>query len=1118
MPSLSTAWSAIAKRAAADWLILSAALITIVLATVLLAAGPIYVEAVTVASLHRTLDHASAIDANVEVSLRVRPAAYSEKNQLVTDEVLRTFASTGAALIRRLASDSYEFPEQASNGATDVGLFRYYEGVSEHATVVDGAWPAPGGEPHQTAVSQSTATLLGLSVGDELAMINRRDRSISARVMIAGIYRIDDPNDPYWYADELDLNGVQERSSFRTFGPFLVDPQTMLTDLAPFSVEADWRVFPDYDNLSVGDIREMRGRVQGLETRLNAAASAQFEAFTVETQVSRILSETERSLLVTRSGVLLLSAQLAVLAGYALLLTAGLLAESRRVETNLLRSRGANTRQVVTMAIMEGALLTVPVALVAPWLALLVLNVFNDIGPLASIELAIEPAVTRSAYLLSFLACAGCVAALAIPARRSARSFSVEYVERGRQPTDSLWQRTGVDLALLATAGLAFWQLDRYGSQITSTVEGRLGIDPLLVLAPALGLLAGAVLALRSIPLMAWMAERTATAGTSAVPALSAWQVARRPNRYARSALLLIVALSIGIFAAAYTTTWTQSQDDQADFQVGSDIRVTPNRHPANRIPDLTLQDAYQQVAGVQASMPIAREVRQLARSSGNGAFVMLDANQAASVVRIRHDLSTSPFSDLMTELASARPQLSTLPLPGRPQRIALDVATELEPLPVDSVIPDEVLERPFSFAPSVAVVLQDGEGMLHEVELGSPPADGGRARLVSDLAHMGSDGRVAEPTYPLAIVDITFTSPAPHLIARVATFELAGISVSPDLFTDSWRPATSTWKPEVWELTSTPLSGAVTPPTISPTPSQPETGIGLTITTGAGTAPVPLPVHFSLRPAGTTLPERFPIVVSEGFLELTGAAVGDDVSLTTLRAPGGSARVVGTVVNFPTVDPQSGEVILIDFPTFQMMRYQPGSEIRQPDERWIDAAGDKIAVVAEELAGPRFDSTLLEDRIDRADALKSDPVALGMVGALSLGFVAAAIFAAVGFSVSSVVSARERLGEFGLLRALGLSPRQLAGWLSIDHGVLVAVSLIMGTLVGWLLAWLILPLISITQEATTAIPEVVVVYPWQAIAWLELALVLVLGAIVIVLAILVRRLGLASLLRLGND
>jgi hypothetical protein len=318
--------------------------------------------------------------------------------------------------------------------------------------------------------------------------------------------------------------------------------------------------------------------------------------------------------------------------------------------------------------------------------------------------------------------------------------------------------------------------------------------------------------------------------------------------------------------------------------------------------------------------------------------------------------------------------------------------------------------------------------------------------------------------------------------------------------------------------LTSTPLSGAVTPPTISPAPSQPETGIGLTITTGAGTAPVPLPVHFSLRPAGTTLPERFPIVVSEGFLELTGAAVGDDVSLTTLRAPGGSARVVGTVVNFPTVDPQSGEVILIDFPTFQMMRYQPGSEIRQPDERWIDAAGDKIAGVAEELAGPWFDSTLLEDRIDRADALKSDPVALGTVGALSLGFVAAAIFAAVGFSVSSVVSARERLGEFGLLRALGLSPRQLAGWLSIDHGVLVAVSLIMGTLVGWLLAWLILPLISITQEATTAIPEVVVVYPWQAIAWLELALVLVLGAIVIVLAVLVRRLGLASLLRLGND
>ncbi len=103
------------------------------------------------------------------------------------------------------------------------------------------------------------------------------------------------------------------------------------------------------------------------------------------------------------------------------------------------------------------------------------------------------------------------------------------------------------------------------------------------------------------------------------------------------------------------------------------------------------------------------------------------------------------------------------------------------------------------------------------------------------------------------------------------------------------------------------------------------------------------------------------------------------------------------------------------------------------------------------------------------------------------LGFVAAAIFAGIGFAVNAAVSARERLVEFALMRAVGLSNRQLIAWLGLENALLVIFGLVGGTVLGITLAWLVLPLIAITQDATVAVPGVIVIYPWQTILWLEL-------------------------------
>jgi ABC-type antimicrobial peptide transport system permease subunit len=154
----------------------------------------------------------------------------------------------------------------------------------------------------------------------------------------------------------------------------------------------------------------------------------------------------------------------------------------------------------------------------------------------------------------------------------------------------------------------------------------------------------------------------------------------------------------------------------------------------------------------------------------------------------------------------------------------------------------------------------------------------------------------------------------------------------------------------------------------------------------------------------------------------------------------------------------------------------------------------------------------------DRTRSLSTDPVALGIIGALTLGFVATGLFAIVGLTVSTAVSARQRRTEFALLRALGLSGRQLAASLWLENGSLVVVSLAAGTSLGLLIGWLVLPFVTVTQQATAPVPPVIVHVPWDRIAILDLASAVALGISVIVIGGVLRRIGVGSVLRMGED
>ena len=225
------------------------------------------------------------------------------------------------------------------------------------------------------------------------------------------------------------------------------------------------------------------------------------------------------------------------------------------------------------------------------------------------------------------------------------------------------------------------WQLRQYGAPLTATVRGDLGLDPLLVAAPAMALVAGAILALRIVPLLAELAERALGPRAGLVAPLGARQLARRPLRYTRSALLLILAAAMGTFAAAYIGSWQRSQADQAAYRTGGDLRLEVSGFPD--LPAWALGPAYEGVDGVRSAMPVLTDTFDVAGRVSGGQLLGVGAERLVETVDVRSDLLGGlALDEAAGRLVPTTDDIGGIPLPESVTGLVLEFTTSLESHP----------------------------------------------------------------------------------------------------------------------------------------------------------------------------------------------------------------------------------------------------------------------------------------------------------------------------------------------------------------------------------------------------------------------------------------------------
>ena len=246
--------------------------------------------------------------------------------------------------------------------------------------------------------------------------------------------------------------------------------------------------------------------------------------------------------------------------------------DRQRRDLALMRLRGVTPRRAATLlgltALLDGALGAV----------------VGSGGALLANKLALGSGAHLSATWLAVGAVTGIALALLTelaPVARLLRGEAPTVADGATQLVGTrtpLVLRLGLDVALLAGSGIAFWLTSQGGYQVVVVPEGVpvAAVNYAALLAPALAWPGMALLIWRVTALALNRRTRLPSADANGtMPDLRRAVVRRRRRLVARGATGLAVAVAVTISAAVFTTTYDQQARVDTALTVGSDVAVT---------------------------------------------------------------------------------------------------------------------------------------------------------------------------------------------------------------------------------------------------------------------------------------------------------------------------------------------------------------------------------------------------------------------------------------------------------------------------------------------------------------------------------------------------------------
>jgi hypothetical protein len=372
----------------------------------------------------------------------------------------------------------------------------------------------------------------------------------------------------------------------------------------------------------------------------------------VGSQLASVLNGMREEMSLSRTLILLPSAQLVLLAIFVLYAVVAGTTAAQGPEVALAKLRGRRPRSVLLQGIIQPIVLILLAAPVAALLAWLVVRSVSD----RLLGTGVDVIFPWSAAGVVAVAAGGGIVAAVIAARRIVVSPVGALLRRG---ADASGSSVGLALADAAAVTLALAGLVEL---IAGGVLDAGHTDPLSALAPTLVAVAVAIAVLRLLPYAGRVVVKWTRDSRRLATFLAVRQIVRRPAG-ARVLLLVGVALALATFAVTNWSVAKSNRDVRALNEAGA--HTVLDVEPENSVYDLRKAVAAADPAGHS----MAAAFVQADRSTP---LIAVDTTRFAGVGAWRDSYSHTSLSELLTALRASQP--AAIAFTGTDLRLRVDV------------------------------------------------------------------------------------------------------------------------------------------------------------------------------------------------------------------------------------------------------------------------------------------------------------------------------------------------------------------------------------------------------------------------------------------------------------